>query len=160
MRIGEVCGLTWNDINFEKGCIYVRRIVERIKLENGKSKVVILEPKTRKSKRIIPMPKKLLEKLKEMSKYFEKDAFVLTGRTDKYSEPTSYEELYKRKLKKLKIGHKKFHCLRHTFATKCVEYGMPIKDLSVILGHSNVSTTLNIYVHPNLENSIKYLNQL
>ncbi len=134
--------------------------MERVRLENGKSKVLILEPKTRKSKRIIPMPKKLLEKLKEMSKYFENEAFVITGKIDKYAEPTSYEELYKRKLKKLKIKYKKFHCLRHTFATKCVEFGMPIKDLSMILGHSSVSTTLNIYVHPNLQSSVKYLNQL
>ena len=49
MRVGEVCGLTWNDIDFDKGIIYVRRIVERIKLDDGKSKAMILEPKTEKS---------------------------------------------------------------------------------------------------------------
>ena len=160
MRIGEVCGLTWNDIDFDNNCIYVKRIIERIKLDDGKSKVVILEPKTKKSKRKIPMSKELSKKLKYMSKFYEKEAYIITGRVDKYTEPTIYEELYKRYLKKLKIEYKKFHCLRHTFATKCVELGMPIKDLSVILGHSNVSTTLNIYVHPNLDNSVKYLDKL
>ena len=160
MRIGEVCGLTWNDIDFNKNYIYVRRIVERIKVDNEKSKAIILEPKTKKSKRKIPMSKELSQKLKDMSKFYEKDAFIITGKIDKYTEPTSYEELYKRQLDKLKIEYKKFHCLRHTFATKCVELGMPIKDLSVILGHSSITTTLNIYVHPTLKDSVKYLNKL
>ena len=160
MRIGEVCGLTWNDIDFNKNCIYVRRIVERIKLDDGKSKAIILEPKTKSSKRKIPMSKDLSEKLKHMSKFYEKDAYVITGKTNKYTEPTIYEELYKRQLDKLNIEYKKFHSLRHTFATKCVELGMPVKDLSVILGHSNITTTLNIYVHPTLKNSMKYLNKL
>lgn len=155
-----MCGLTWNDIDFNKNCIYVRRIIERIKQDDGKSKAVILEPKTQKSKRKIPMSKELSEKLKYMSKFYEKEAYVITGKIDKYTEPTIYEELYKRKLDKLNIEYKKFHCLRHTFATKCVELGMPVKDLSIILGHSSVTTTLNIYVHPTLKDSVKYLNKL
>lgn len=160
IRVGEVCGLTWNDIDFAKGQIHIRRIVERVKLENGKSKAVILDPKTKRSARPIPMSKELEQKLKSMSKKFDKNAYVITGVVGKFTEPTNYESLYKRKLKKLNVKYKKFHCLRHTFATKCVEVGMPIKELSVILGHANISTTLDTYVHPNLESSIKYLNQL
>ena len=160
MRVGEVCGLRWRDIDFDKGVIYIRKISERIKTDDGKSKVVLLDQKTRSSKRPIPMSNELLEKLKDLSKYFDKNAFVVTGKVDKFTEPTLYEGLYKRNIKKIKVKYKKFHCLRHSFATKCLELGMPIKELSMILGHADISTTLNTYIHPNLESSIKYLNQL
>ena len=93
-------------------------------------------------------------------KYYDKNAFVITGKTDKYTEPTIYEGLYKRNIKKIKVRYKKFHSLRHTFATKCIELGMPTKELSLILGHADVGTTLNIYIHPDIESSVKFLNQL
>ena len=160
LRIGETCGLKWSDIDFEKKHIRINHILERVISENGKTKVVTLEPKTKKSKRIVPMSKELLQKLKLMSCKYDKEAYILTGNPNQYIEPIGYEGLYKRYLKSIRIRYKKFHCLRHTFATKCVEIGMPVKDLSMILGHANVAVTLNIYVHPNLDISVKYLNKL
>ena len=160
LRIGETCGLKWSDIDFEKKYIRINHILERVISENGKTKVVTLEPKTKKSKRIVPMSKELLQKLKLMSCKYDKEAYILTGNPNQYIEPIGYEGLYKRYLKSIRIRYKKFHCLRHTFATKCVEIGMPVKDLSMILGHANVAVTLNIYVHPNLDVSVKYLNKL
>ena len=67
MRVGEVCGLTWNDIDFDKGIIYVRRIVERIKLDDGKSKAMILEPKTKIKKKNTNV-KRIITKIKKYVK--------------------------------------------------------------------------------------------
>lgn len=63
-------------------------------------------------------------------------------------------------LKSLKIKPYKFHILRHTFATECVEVGMDIKSLSEILGHSDINITLNRYVHSSYKMKKKYLEKL
>lgn len=62
-----------------------------------------------------------------------------------------YRLYYNRVLKELDLPHLKFHALRHTFATRCIECGCDYKSLSELLGHSNVSITMNIYVHPQME---------
>ena len=67
---------------------------------------------------------------------------------------------YKRLMKRLGIPELKFHGLRHSFATRCIEGKRDYKTVSVILGHSNISTTLNLYVHPNLEQKKKCINQM
>ncbi len=64
-------------------------------------------------------------------------------------EPRTYRNYYKRILKKLEIPYLKFHGLRHSFATRCIESKNSVKTVSVILGHANITTTLNLYVHPN-----------
>lgn len=63
-------------------------------------------------------------------------------------------------LKESRNTYKKFHTLRHTFATNCIEIGMDIKSLSEILGHSSVEITLNTYVHSSLKAKRKYLEKL
>lgn len=65
-------------------------------------------------------------------------------------DPRSYRDFFARLLKRLNIPHIVFHGLRHTFATRCIESQCDYKTVSVILGHSNIATTLNLYVHPNL----------
>lgn len=159
LRIGEVCGLRWCDIDFNKKVINIKNIVVRVRTENGISKAILTEPKTKKSNRFIPMSDILCKKLKDMSKSYSQDAYIITG-TTRYTEPISYGRVYKDFLEKQKIKIKKYHTLRHTFATLCISLGMPIKDLSIILGHASVVITLKFYVHPNLESSIKFLNQL
>ncbi|MBR2289452.1 MAG: site-specific integrase [Clostridia bacterium] len=160
LRIGEICGLKWEDIDFEKRIIKIRHIVTRVQTENESTKAIMSEPKTKNSIRIIPLSNVLYQKLKEMSKEYKKEDFIITGESERYTEPILYERLYARFLKKIKIRYKKYHTLRHTFATYCIQYGMPIKELSLILGHADISTTLKFYVRPNLEASVKYLNQL
>ena len=61
-------------------------------------------------------------------------------------------------LDKLKIKHINFHSLRHTFATNCISLGIDYKTVSELLGHSDISTTLNLYVHPNLSDKKKCMN--
>ena len=75
---------------------------------------------------------------------------ILTSST-KHTEPHSFYIKYKRLLHINNIGDYTFHELRHTFATQCVDKGFDIKSLSMILGHSSVNTTMNLYVHPTLQ---------
>lgn len=77
--------------------------------------------------------------------------YVLTGFSDKFVEPRSMQNHFKKVIKKCCINDANFHCLRHSFATRCVEVGFDIKSLSEILGHANVNITMNRYVHPTME---------
>ena len=63
-------------------------------------------------------------------------------------------------MKKCDIEYKRYHQLRHTFATRCIKVGMDVKSLSEVLGHANVSITLNIYVHSSFETKNKFINKL
>ncbi len=163
MRIGEMCGLMWDDIDTDSGIIKVRRTVQRIYIieENGKrhTEISIDTPKTKNSIRDIPMTTELLKILKPLKKVVNDNYFLLTNEA-KPTEPRTYRNYYKRILKKLEIPYLKFHGLRHSFATRCVESKCDYKTVSVILGHSNISTTLNLYVHPNLEQKKKCIDQM
>lgn len=75
--------------------------------------------------------------------------YLLTN-TNKYIEPRSIERKFEKILRACNIDNKKFHILRHTFATKCVRLGFNIKTLSEILGHSSVKITLERYVHSDI----------
>ena len=67
---------------------------------------------------------------------------------------------YKSILKELNLGTYTFHSLRHTFATRCIKEGCDPKTLSLLLGHSSIKITLDLYVHPNFENKMRFMNQL
>ncbi|MDE6875566.1 MAG: site-specific integrase [Lachnospiraceae bacterium] len=152
VRIGELCGLRWGDVDFPNATVSISRTVERIdNLEpgaKGKTKVVLSEPKTECSVRVIPLPGFLLE-------YMERqrcgaDCYLLTGKR-KHTEPHQYYVRYQKYLARNKIDRHTFHTLRHTFATRCVEMGFDTKSLSEILGHSSITTTLSVYVHPSMQ---------
>ena len=161
LRIGEICGLKWKDIDLETKEISVERTVQRVYTGMGvKSKVIATLPKTAKSMRRIPIAKNILEILKENKKKYDENAFITTGEIDKSFEPFTYRYVYKQALKHCDIPYKKFHCLRHTVATRCIRVGMDIKSLSEVLGHSNIGTTMNIYVHSSYEVKKKYIDRL
>lgn len=160
LRIGEVCALKWSDIDFEKKYIKVNHTLQRVYVNKRETKVLYDRPKTKKSIRKIPMAKVLYEKLKEISKKYDNEAFVLTGSTKRYYEPLGYRYIYRKILKKCDIEYKRYHQLRHTFATRCIKVGMDVKSLSEVLGHANVSITLNIYVHSSFETKNKFINKL
>ena len=153
LRIGEVCALKWSDINVSEGTITVNRTIERIYIINGTEKyteLVINTPKTQNSCRKIPMTKDLLAMVKPLKKVVNEDFYVLTN--DEYpTEPRTYRNYYGKLMEKLGIPKLKYHGLRHSFATRCIEAGCDYKTVSVLLGHSNISTTLDLYVHPNME---------
>lgn len=153
LRIGEICALKWSDINVTDGILTVNRTIERIYIIEGKKKhteLVINTPKTKNSCREIPMNKELLGMLKPLKKVVNDDYYILTN-DERPTEPRTYRNYYKRLMEKLDIPKLKYHGLRHSFATRCIEVGCDYKTVSVLLGHSNISTTLNLYVHPNME---------
>lgn len=153
LRIGEICALKWSDINVTDGTITVNRTIERIYIIEGERKhteLVINTPKTKNSCREIPMNRELLAMMKPLKKVVNGDFYVLTN-DEHPTEPRTYRNYYNRLIEKIGIPHLKYHGLRHSFATRCIEAGCDYKTVSVLLGHSNISTTLDLYVHPNME---------
>lgn len=153
MRIGEICALKWGDINAEEGIISVHRTIERIYIIEGEKKhteLVIDTPKTKNSRREIPMSKDLLAIIRPLKKVVNDEFYVLTN-DERPTEPRTYRNYYNALMEKLGVPKLKYHGLRHSFATRCIEAGCDYKTVSVLLGHSNISTTLNLYVHPNME---------
>lgn len=152
VRIGELCGLRWEDINFADSTVCIQRTVERIADLNTatsrKTKVVVTVPKTESSARIIPIPEFLTRFLLRFR--CSPSCYLLTG-SETFTEPHQYYVRYRKYLKRNLVDVCSFHALRHTFATRCVEEGFDPKALSEILGHANVTTTLSIYVHPTLQ---------
>ena len=162
IRIGEICALTWDDIDVESGVIHIRKTIQRIYIrENGAmhTELLIDTPKTATSIRDIPMTKDLLSVLKPLRKVVNENYFVITN-DEHPTEPRTYRNYYKKLLSKLEIPPIKFHGLRHSFATRCIESHCDYKTVSVILGHSNISTTLNLYVHPNFEQKKKCIDKM
>lgn len=147
LRIGELCGLKWEDVDFQHKVLRIRRTVQRITSANGnrKTKIVISAPKSATSFREIAIPDMLM-------KYFEMfrdkaDHFILSG-ADKPVEPRTMQYRYKKILQSAEVENHNYHKLRHTFATNSAENGFNVKALSAVLGHSSVTLTLNRYIHP------------
>ena len=162
MRIGEICALTWDDLDVENGIIHVRKTIQRIYVieEHRKYTEVILDtPKTKNSIREIPMTKNLLKMIRPIKKIVNGNFYVLTNEP-KPTEPRTYRNYYKQFMQSLGLPLIKFHGLRHSFATRCIESKCDYKTVSVLLGHSNISTTLNLYVHPNLEQKKRGMEQM
>lgn len=152
LRIGEICGLRWNDVNFQTGTIRVRHTLSRVFMKERNewtTRVMLSTPKTSASQREVPLNSDLLRKLKHKRNHVIKECFILTNST-KAMEPRVFRNFYRRVLKRLMIPYRKFHCLRHSFATRCIENNFDVKTISTLLGHSKISTTLDLYVHPDL----------
>lgn len=152
LRIGEVCGLKWEDIDLTKRILYVKRTIIRIKNNNpnleNKTKLIESTPKSDMSIREIPIPDFLVELLKQFKL---QDNFYVLSKSEKLYDPRQLESSYTKIIKKCGIRYSKFHTLRHTFATRCIESNIDIKTLSEILGHASVDITLKIYVHTSTE---------
>ena len=153
LRIGELIALQWSDIDFVKGILTVSK-----SCHDGKGGLIIDEPKTTTSRRVIPLPKQLLPILKGVKK--KSDSPFVVSANGKSVYVRSYQRSFELLLKKLNIPHKGFHSLRHTFATRALECGMDVKTLSEILGHKNPTVTLNRYVHSLMEHKADMMNRL
>lgn len=162
LRIGEVCALRWDDIDIENKVIHIRNTVARVKdSSSGETKLIIDSPKTKASLRDIPIHSKMIPIIIQM-KNLSVSQFVISC-TDNFISPRTYEYRYHRILEQCGLDSYNYHTLRHTFATKCVIAGVDVKTLSEILGHSNVSITLNTYVHPTMDmklSQIEKINQI
>lgn len=158
LRIEEVCGLKWCDIDFENEILSVNRTVQRIYIKktiSSESKIIISSPKTTSSFRNIPLSKHLIKIMKNLRK--NDDFYIITGNKN-FIEPRIYRKYYYSILSSLNLSKLSFHSLRHTFATQAIELGTDYKTVAEILGHSSINTTLNLYVHPKMEYKRKCLN--
>ena len=153
LRIGELIALQWSDIDFAKGVLTVSK-----SCHDSKNGLIIDEPKTSTSRRVIPLPKQLLPLLKGIKK--KSDSPFVVSANGKPVSVRSYQRSFELLLKKLKIPHKGFHSLRHTFATRALECGMDVKTLSEILGHKSPTVTLNRYAHSLMEHKADMMNRL
>lgn len=162
LRIGEVCALQWEDIDTAAGIIRVRKTLQRIWLADGSERInalVLDSPKTRNSIREVPMTRELLALVRPLKKMVRSDFFVLTNEAAPM-EPRTYRAWFDRLQRQLGLPRMRFHGLRHSFATRCIESRCDCKTVSVLLGHSSVSTTLNLYVHPNLDQKRKCIDAM
>lgn len=148
IRIGELCALKRSDINFQSKILNINKTMIRTYTKEDGSQLLITPPKSRSSTRMIPLNSWIMQYAVLLQG--EPNNYILTNKPT-YIEPNKYRLYYNKVLKELELPHRKFHALRHTFATRCIECGCDYKSLSELLGHSNVSITMNIYVHPQME---------
>lgn len=155
IRIGELSGLKWGDFDIETEQLSIQRTVYRIKnlnfentVDSSKTILNIGPPKTLSSLRKIPLPSFLAEIFLERQKCSK--GFILTG-TESCMEPRTIQKKYRKCLEQCHIPYINFHSLRHSFATLGIQKGIDCKSLSEILGHSSITTTLNTYVHSDIE---------
>ena len=163
LRMGELLALKWEDIDFSTAQLHVRRTINRLaKYEahdgENKTEIVFGTPKTKNSRRTIPLTRTMADelarwkqqqaqdKIRAGDKYTD-DGFIVTNEFGHYFEQKTFKDYYDRLLKDADIGHFTFHALRHSCASLLLKEGVPMKQIQEWLGHSDISTTANIYAH-------------
>ncbi|MGX7264245.1 tyrosine-type recombinase/integrase [Enterococcus crotali] len=145
MRIGEIAGLKWQDIDFLEQVIRVKRTLQRVATEGARQKTELVElsPKSSNSVRIIPLSQNMSCLLQKMQKEAQSD-YVVGKR--KALEPRVINYHFKQICQKAQLPPVHFHALRHTFATRCLENGATVATISDLLGHSSIKMTLDTYI--------------
>ena len=152
LRLGEATGLTWDDIDFEKGTLSVRKtlgyVKNRNKEKNEKSYIFIEgTTKSKSSDRTIPLNQTALNALSELKKINGKFDYVFSSKNGKPITPRNLNNTHDYILEQAGIDHLSIHALRHTFASQLFANKVDIKVISKLLGHSDVSITYNTYIH-------------
>ena len=160
VRIGELCGLQMKDICLSNNTISINKTVQRIfDKRKGTTYIHIGPPKTKTSARTIPIPYLLGNIIKRFLSD-NPNQYFLTGKS-RPTEPRTYRQFFARFIKRHGLTKVKFHEIRHTFAVRSIEIPeFDIKSLSEILGHKNVSFTLNVYGSANIQQKAKCMNLL
>lgn len=155
LRIGELCALKWKDIDTDMGVVRVTKTLQRVyKMDaHGKTDIIVASPKTETSVRDVPLSQRILTIVSSFEQT-NPDHYILSNSVS-CIEPRRLRQYYNQFLLKNGIQRLNFHCLRHTFATRLVENGADYKSISEILGHSSIHMTLNMYVHPLMEEKRK-----
>lgn len=153
LRIGELCALKWANINLRDKSIRIAATLQRLHDINmkseGRTRIVIGDPKSDTSVRTIPMTESVTDLCRKMNPQ-NPSAYILTGTTD-FMEPRTLQYRMEKYTGECNLDGVHCHTLRHTFATRAVEVGFEIKSLSEILGHATTAITLERYVHSSME---------
>lgn len=155
LLIGELCALKWED--FRENTAHINKTMQRVKGPSGKTEIMILPPKNKSYYRVIPIAA-VLQPI--VQKYRKENGYVLTQKNGKHIEPRLLQNKFEKYVNSCGLDGVNFNTLRHTFATRCIETGMDAKTLSEILGHSDVRTILNMYVHSSSELKQKGVDKL
>lgn len=160
LRIGELCALKWSDIDFSGRVIHIDKTLQRIYMQDAspRTQIIITTPKTATSIRDVPLSEKVCGIIGRFQD-INMEGYVLSNE-EQYIEPRTFRKFYSDFLERHEIDMHHFHCLRHTFATRCIENGADYKSVSEILGHTTINTTLNMYVHPQMEEKRKCVDML
>lgn len=160
LRRSEALGVRWSRIDWEKRTVLLdTKIVEY--RENGKKKVEpVEEMKNKSSRRTLPLPDPVVEMLqvqKEHREVYRKMFqgsystqyldYVCVNQLGELLRPSYVTDHFRELLEKYGLRHIRFHDLRHTFASLLINQDVPLINVSNFLGHSDLSTTANIYAH-------------
>ena len=159
LRIGELLGLTWNDVDLDRGVIKITKTVYREKGENGEWRLCVDTPKTKASDRVIPLPEYITDMLRDDYENAQ-TPYVVENKKGERMSIRSYQYIFERLTERAGIRKLNFHALRHTFATRAIECGMDIKTVADIMGHKNASITLDCYAHCMLDHKIEMMQKL
>jgi len=166
LRRGEVLGLQWKNIDFDKRIITIQNSVVRA------GKAIFQEStKTQSSNRILPMDDEIYNYLKEHKKHqktnshlfgkmYDKNDFVCTWNDGRPFSPEYLSHAFKRILKKNDLPPIRFHDIRHSVATELLNSGVDLKVIQEYLGHSTIGITANYYLHPDINQKSKALKQI
>ena len=186
MRVGEITGLRWRDIDLEKGTISVNHTLVYYNHRDEKGCYFSINtPKTKAGTRIIPMTEEV-KKAFLMEKEYQKEAGIESvGRVEGYDDfifvnqygNVQHQGTLNKALQRIMrdcngevldnalegetpvlLPHFSCHILRHTFATRLCESGINLKFVQSILGHVDITTTMNIYVSVTAETQLKEIN--
>lgn len=165
MRVGEVCALTWDDIDFSARTINVRKnaVEVREKDEDGESHSVLItqnSTKTRSGTRIIPMTEKAYHALSKLQKITGDCEYIISSSKGKRIRPSRIDRSFHLILDAIGLKRVGVHTLRHTFATMLFHNGCEVKVVSELLGHSNTKITENIYIHVIQEQKVKAIQSI
>lgn len=157
LRIGELCALKWQDVDLRHGQVSVTKTVQRISHDDGTTEIMVGSPKSATSVRDVPIPEFVCTELIKFKG--SAHSYILSG-CGTPVEPRTMQNRFKSVLKQCGIRDMNFHSLRHTYATMCIEKGFDPKALSELLGHADVSITMNRYVHSSAAMKRQYVNRL
>lgn len=165
LRMGELLGLRWEDIDFHSNMLHIQRTLNRLQkrdlpdtFSGNRTEIVIQEPKTENSIRTIPLLPQLIKdlmtwrSLQEMDRaaageQYQDTGMIVTNPMGGYIEPRTFKKYYDQILEIARLRHFTFHALRHTMASMLYFNGVDSVSISKRLGHAQVSTTANIYAH-------------
>lgn len=148
LRIGEIAGLKWNDINWDDQVIIVRNNLQRLRKEVHQSKTELVNAslKTSLSHRVVPLGKTLSNQLQDL-KEVSISEFVFTFKNNEPLDPRTIRNRFTKVKQKADVSDLPFHALRHTFATRCIEKGVSVTTISALLGHQSAKMTLDTYTN-------------